>query len=135
MAMWPDFWTDARKKSSDKYYKYLKEEMLPAVIESIQHKELLEFRAEQQIRLPSKKSQSAKARADRTFESQEQKRQKYIQGKRKHLKSKSAKLQKKLIKRAGGGKRGRGLKLYKSQSGGKDGKPKRKGKKGGGRKV
>jgi len=64
-----------------------------------------------------------------------QKRQKYIQGKRKHLKSKSAKLQKKLIKRAGGGKRGRGLKLYKSQSGGKDGKPKRKGKKGGGRKV
>ena len=26
MDKWPDFWTDARKKSSDKYYKYLKEE-------------------------------------------------------------------------------------------------------------
>ena len=25
-AMWPDFWTDARKKSSEKYYKHLKEE-------------------------------------------------------------------------------------------------------------
>ena len=62
-----------------------------------------------------------------------QRRQKYIQGKSKVLKSKSFKVEKRIMKKMGGGSKGRGLKLLKGTS--KSDRPKKKGKKGGGRKV
>lgn len=75
-----------------------------------------------------------KSRAHRPAKSlSKQRRQKYIQGKNKVLKSKSFKADKIMLKKMGGGKRGRGQKLLKGTS--KDGRPKKKGKKGGGKKV
>jgi hypothetical protein len=62
-----------------------------------------------------------------------QRRQKYIQGKSKALKSKSFKVEKRIMKKMGGGSKGRGLKLLKGTS--KSDRPKKKGKKGGGKKV
>jgi hypothetical protein len=62
-----------------------------------------------------------------------QKRQKYIQGKMKTLKSKSFKAEKKMLKKMGGGSKGRGLKLLKGTS--KSDRPNKKGKKGGGKKA
>lgn len=75
-----------------------------------------------------------KSRSSRPAKSlAKQRRQKYIQGKNKLLKSKSHKIEKKLLKKMGGGSKGRGLKLQKGT--GKDGRPTKKGKKGGGKKV
>ncbi len=75
-----------------------------------------------------------KSRSSRPAKSlAKQRRQKYIQGKTKMLKSKSHKIEKRLLKKMGGGSKGRGLKLQKGTA--KDGRPRKKGKKGGGKKV